>query len=431
MGDNISTLPTAQDEALVKNFNWKDLLGQHSLFESLDSKEVERIIAHLLDDKVSEEREYSDGKIIVREGEPGASVFLVGRGSVQVLLEGENGADTPIATLRQGEFFGEMALIEKKPRAATVKAKESCVLLEIKGQEFLKLLDEHKDVESKMLLKLSERLRHANDQVLAVRVRGVDEKIDALKIKHEAELKAVDAQLKAAIAIFDQTKIRTDEVISSAERSRSQRTWFFGIFATLLTGASVFGLKEIANLKDHADAAKVAVGVINKIKEDIESNKPDLQRLSGIAESLNTFIRDNKQPEFRKALLEGEVEDIDNSYSSLQQIHKNMNWFLDDVEIAIRAKPEHDYTRILQSLLRDSQNRRERMRAHYLLVTNAILADKTDLFARHLKDFSMYLKIEGPIKPEDKLNALKDVFDTQEPERRKRFEQVEKLLSKG
>ena len=60
------SFPTVCEGRIVKNLNWSDLLRQHTLFENRDPKEVARIIAQLLDDKVSDEREYSEGKIIVR-----------------------------------------------------------------------------------------------------------------------------------------------------------------------------------------------------------------------------------------------------------------------------------------------------------------------------------------------------------------------------
>jgi len=408
----------------VKNFNWKDLLGQHSLFESLDSKEVERIIAHLLDDKVSKEREYSDGTIIVREGEPGASVFLVGRGSVQVVLEGENGASIPIAILRQGEFFGEMALLEKKPRAATVKAKESCVLLEIKGQEFLKLLDEHKDVESKMLLKLSERLRHANDQVLAVKVRTVDEKIDALKVKHEAELKAVDAQLKAALAIFDQTKLRTDEIITSAERSRAQRTWFFGIMAMLVSVGATFGLKELLDLKSYTDQAGRTMKMINEVTPQIEKIKPSAKKLEYIAVSFDRIVLSTEQPKFKEALLNGTDKNITDTYSILKTIHENYRWYLDDIELAMKDRPKRNYAHILRAILEEVQNPEDYIRAHYLLLTTGILTDSMQDFEKQLQNLKNYVNARGPFDFKYDVSSLNSVFEKEPPASQRRYNQV-------
>lgn len=408
----------------MKNFNWKDLLGQHSLFKALDPKEVERIIAQLLDDKVSEEREYSEGKIIFREGEPGATVFLVGLGSVQVVLEGDGGSGTPVATLKQGEFFGEMALLEKKPRAATVKAKENCVLLEIKGQEFLKLLDEHKDVESKMLLKLSERLRQANEQVLAVRVRGVDDKLEAIKVKHEAELKAVDAQLKAALAVFDQTKLRTDEIISSAERSRAQRTWFFGIVATLVTVGATLGFKELIDLKGYTDQAGRAMQAINEVTPQIEKIQPSIKKLEYIASSFDRIILSTDQPKFKEALLNGTEKNISDAYSTLKTIHANYRWYLDDIELAMKDRSKRNYAPILRAIIEEVQNPEDYIRAQYLLLTTGILTDSVRDFEKQLQDLKNYVNARGPFDFKYDVSPLRSVFEKETPAKQKRYNQV-------
>ena len=67
-------------------------------------------------------------------------------------------------------------------------AKENCTLLEIKGQEFLKVVREHTNVALELLFKLSERLRHADEQVMAVKLKDVDEKLSSFNAKFDADL---------------------------------------------------------------------------------------------------------------------------------------------------------------------------------------------------------------------------------------------------
>jgi CRP-like cAMP-binding protein len=379
----------------VKNFNWKELLGQHSLFKALDPKEVERIIAQLLDDKVSEEREYSEGKIIFREGDSGATVFLVGLGSVQVILEGGGGGSgTPVSTLKQGEFFGEMALLEKKPRAATVKAKENCVLLEISGQEFLKLLDEHKDVESKMLLKLSERLRQANEQVLAVRVRGVDDKLERFNERVEAELKKIDASVAKTQAMTDHTKARADDIIQSFERTRSWLTWILYFVITILTlggmvggGVGYWYFKEIDRL---FDKAKTSVSQIETFDTEIKKIRNDI--------AANLVV-----PSFRDALKKGDIADAVKVYEQFQNVQPG-TFFEPLYEIQqamVNDKPPKDYSQLIAKILQDaktSDKAADVTQAYYVLLANQILA-KDEIFlnsgefkttftalAKHMKD---------------------------------------------
>jgi small-conductance mechanosensitive channel len=76
---------------------------------------------------------FADGEVIVREGEPGASIFLVCRGKVAVTV----GADRrEVAITEAGGYFGEMSLLTGEPRTATVVARGDCTVLEIGAEAF-------------------------------------------------------------------------------------------------------------------------------------------------------------------------------------------------------------------------------------------------------------------------------------------------------
>lgn len=202
-------------------FDWKSYLRHHPIFSTLPDAEIQT----LLDSTVSKQREFEKDEVIIREREPGNSIFLIGSGSVLV-LHGEKGQKIPLLTLYKEDFFGEMALFEERPRSATVIAQEPCVLLEIKGQEFLNLVQAHPNIEIKVFAKLSERLRHMSEKLLSFRLTdvltGVDEKLKEFDTKLVLQLQVYDAKLKAAQALFDQTNIRAHEIIESADRSRKE-----------------------------------------------------------------------------------------------------------------------------------------------------------------------------------------------------------------
>lgn len=83
--------------------------------------------------RVSRERLYGAGETVVRQGDEGASMFVVGRGSVRVTIQP---AATEVATLTAGAYFGEMSLLTGQPRTATVSAIADCLLLEISASDF-------------------------------------------------------------------------------------------------------------------------------------------------------------------------------------------------------------------------------------------------------------------------------------------------------
>jgi CRP-like cAMP-binding protein len=142
----------------MKAFHWQNLLRSHPIFSSLNEEEI----ARLLRDEVSQERVYPQGAVIVRGGDVGDSIFLISSGAVQVALWGTAGPFFPLAILQAGEIFGEMAVLERRPRSATVLAKENCLLLEIAGEEIRKLLEAHLEMQVKMYTIIRDRLREAS-----------------------------------------------------------------------------------------------------------------------------------------------------------------------------------------------------------------------------------------------------------------------------
>jgi CRP-like cAMP-binding protein len=139
----------------MKSFNWYDFLRSHSLFSSLNEEEL----GNLLKGEVSQERKYSQGTAILREGEVGDSLFLISSGAVQVALRGTSGPAVALDIISTGEIFGEMAVLERRPRTATVTAKEDCVLLEIAGATIRKLLETHPEMQVKMYTVARDRMK--------------------------------------------------------------------------------------------------------------------------------------------------------------------------------------------------------------------------------------------------------------------------------
>lgn len=139
----------------MKSFPWNPLLHQHPIFASLTEQEI----TALLQDEASQERAFPKDRVILKGGEDGDSLFLLGSGSVQIALGGTEGSLMPVAVLQTEEIFGEMAILERKPRSATVVALEPCVLLEIAGAEIRKLLDTHPAMQVQLYTLVRDRLQ--------------------------------------------------------------------------------------------------------------------------------------------------------------------------------------------------------------------------------------------------------------------------------
>ncbi len=139
----------------MTSIDWQNFLRSHPIFSSLNDEEV----AKLLGDAVAQERRYARGTAILKEGEAGDSIFLIRSGSVQVALRGASGPSTSLAVMHAGDIFGEMAVLERKPRSATVLAKEDCVLLELAGDPLRKLMEVYPEMQVKLYTIARDRMK--------------------------------------------------------------------------------------------------------------------------------------------------------------------------------------------------------------------------------------------------------------------------------
>lgn len=97
------------------------------------------------------------GDTIFREGEPGQSMFAIKRGRVAIVVGGNT-----VDELGEQELFGEMALLEDAPRAATVVTLEETELVEIDKTQFYLLVRQNPPFALQLMQLLSERLRRAD-----------------------------------------------------------------------------------------------------------------------------------------------------------------------------------------------------------------------------------------------------------------------------
>jgi ATP-binding cassette subfamily B protein len=93
-------------------------------------------------------RRYAEGETIFEEGEAADSLYVILRGQVDVSTIGPTGKERRLAVLRDGDYFGEMALLHDLPRTATVRARASTLLLALDREQFFTLLNTVPDLRS-------------------------------------------------------------------------------------------------------------------------------------------------------------------------------------------------------------------------------------------------------------------------------------------
>ena len=121
------------------------------LFSALSPKELEHV------DQASDEVEFDAGEELVIEGRVGREFFMILEGEAAVTRQG-----TEVATLGPGQWFGELSLLDKGPRSATVAARTPMKVLVLGQREFGGLLDTVPGLAPKLLGPLAARLREAD-----------------------------------------------------------------------------------------------------------------------------------------------------------------------------------------------------------------------------------------------------------------------------
>lgn len=139
----------------------EDALRNVQLFSQFASKDLGRLGRAVV------ERAYKKGETIVKEGEQAVAFFIITKGKVEVIQGAGTKKATVLDTLGPSETFGEMALLDGAPRAATVKALEDSTCLVLSRWDFVAELQTNPHMAVAMLPVLSRRLREVEARLAA------------------------------------------------------------------------------------------------------------------------------------------------------------------------------------------------------------------------------------------------------------------------
>jgi CRP/FNR family cyclic AMP-dependent transcriptional regulator len=178
--------------------------------------------------------------VLFREGDRGEEMFIIQSGKVKISKK-IRGVEKTLATLDKGEFFGEMAILNDKPRSASAETIEDCDMLVIDRKTFETLLRSNVEIAIRFIKRLADRLRETNDQMEALMIRDntsrlvnilaklVREKKGAISISIEelAGMAGIEAeQAKLILEKLSSVRILTlgvDEHVSIANQEQVDR----------------------------------------------------------------------------------------------------------------------------------------------------------------------------------------------------------------
>ncbi|MCR4422866.1 MAG: Crp/Fnr family transcriptional regulator [Spirochaetales bacterium] len=144
-------------------------------------------------------RVYGAGKEIFNEGDFGRELFIIIKGEVEIYRMIDEKKRT-LAILKDGDIFGELAVIDKFPRSANAMAIKDTIVLAVNSSAFETVILSNQDFTKKIIKLLSARLRKTNDIVLAIYQKDREEKVlSALNAFYNLELIKKNIKIKDKI----------------------------------------------------------------------------------------------------------------------------------------------------------------------------------------------------------------------------------------
>jgi CRP-like cAMP-binding protein len=142
-------------------------LTRVSLFERLDKAVLDQL------EGLAHRQRYPAGTAVFFQDDPSDSLYIVLSGSAKIFQTSEDGQDRILRILRGGDAFGELAMIEGRPRSASVQTLEDTEMLVLARKDFAAFAKQHPDLLWTLLAALAEQVRRMNEDVLDLSFRDV------------------------------------------------------------------------------------------------------------------------------------------------------------------------------------------------------------------------------------------------------------------
>ncbi|MBI3585765.1 MAG: cyclic nucleotide-binding domain-containing protein [Ignavibacteriales bacterium] len=151
----------------VSEGSTESLLSKVPAFANLSARELKEVAA------IVHKREYQPAEPVFFQGDPGLGMYIVQEGEISITIAGKDGGEKELAVLSEGDFFGELALLDESPRSATAICRTKCSLIGFFRPDLFELIEKKRDLGIKIVLKLAE--------IVAERLRKTDRELSKLK----------------------------------------------------------------------------------------------------------------------------------------------------------------------------------------------------------------------------------------------------------
>ncbi len=164
-----SRLPPKEDHAMLTSLTLPDIilrLKTIEIFKQLTINELAAVAS------VTHQTSFPENTIIIKEGEPGDTLYLIIEGSVTVSKRQADGKNLELDRIDAGDYFGEMALFEDIPRTATIRTISACSVLSLNKHEFEEIVHEYPQIPLAICRILSGRIRKLHGKITSAPTAG-------------------------------------------------------------------------------------------------------------------------------------------------------------------------------------------------------------------------------------------------------------------
>jgi CRP/FNR family cyclic AMP-dependent transcriptional regulator len=148
-----------------------ELLKKNELFKVLENAEL----INLAEKTIT--KHYPKNSTVINIGDDSSSVYLVKEGKLKVMVSDEKGKEFTFSTLIDGDLFGELSLLDNKPRSANVVAVDKCTLIILPKKDFLELIEKNPKFAMQVIRFLCQKIRFTNAITQSVAQMDVYERL--------------------------------------------------------------------------------------------------------------------------------------------------------------------------------------------------------------------------------------------------------------
>ncbi len=205
------------------------ILRRHEFFRGLPEPVIERLVTH------ARQASYAPGQVIFRKGDEGHGLLAVMSGIVKISVRSEREREIVLNLIGPNEVFGEIALLDGRPRTADATSMTRSLILVLDRRDFLPLLQAEPVIAVKLLEVVSGRLRQTSRQVEDLSLADFDTRLARILVRL-AEIQGVSERPTSRILITQQ---ELGQMIGLSRESinRHLRAWEEAGYVTLEKGA--------------------------------------------------------------------------------------------------------------------------------------------------------------------------------------------------